>query len=241
MDSLSVVIELNVSNDRTAGVLKIQMSDVRQFNLKRMPETLDRLIVVWRTRTRHAFQKTVFFDHAFRLLCRVLATSVAVIDRTLRDGRVSSDCHQECVLYKPLGLGFVDRPSDKTPRCNIDHSTQIQVRALVFQDRNIRTPQHIRLCYRELILDQVFFNVLLFCGLGRFLSAASAAFCFKAIHLQNSTDFVFTDPNSFRKQRFPDPDSSVSPLVFFKTVNHCFFKLDFFTVRLFFITVIVAP
>lgn len=240
MDSLRVVIELNVSNNRAAGILEIQMPDVRQFNLQRVPEALDRLIVTWRTRTRHAFQKAMFFDHTFRLLCRVLASSVAVIDRTLWDGWVPSHRHPECILHKPLRLCFVDRPSDQTPRCNINHTTQIQIRTLIFQNGNIRTPQHIRLCNRELILDQVFFNVLLFRWLRRSLSATSAAFCFKAMLLQDSTDFVFTDLNSFRKQCFSDSYPSVSAFIFFKTVNYRFFNLDFFSVRLPRFMVIVA-
>ena len=152
------------------------MADISHLAFERFPKTLYRLIVAWRSRSRHTLPETVLFHQCFGFLCCILTTSVAVVYRTVRYVRVSPDRHFKCVLYYFLTLMFVYVPTYQSSCRNIYYSAYIDVTAKTFQLCYVGTPQIVRLCDSKFVLYQILFYVLFLCRLYLFTLSVSAAF-----------------------------------------------------------------
>ena len=112
MQPFRIVIELNIAYDRTAGVLEVEMPDIRHLNFERAPKALNRLVVARRSRSGHTFAKAEAFHKLLRLLCGVLTASVAVKDRTVGANRIFPHSHSYAVLHELLTLMPCHSPPD---------------------------------------------------------------------------------------------------------------------------------
>ena len=163
-----------------------------------------------------------------------------MIHSTLRAKRVSSNCHFQGILYQLLRLVFPNAPPHYASGCHINDSAKVQFGSVAHQFCNIRAPKKVGFSYGKLVLDQVFFYILLFCCLGSSAFAGSAAFGNQSVSFEYSRNAVFANVDPFSKEFPTDAYSSVVSLVLFKTVNDRFLKFFFFTVLLFGNTVILT-